>query len=124
MKKLLSIIAFAIVLPVLAQNIQNDVVFKSLTYSFGKIVLNKPVTTEFVYTNNTGKPLLIETATAECGCTDPEYDKKPVLSGKNGIIKVTYKADTPGAFSKKVTIKYFNIPQPVVLTIEGEVLKK
>ena len=124
MKKFLSIIAFAIVLPALAQNIQNDVVFKSLTYSFGKIVLNKPVTTEFVYTNNTGKPLLIETATAECGCTDPEYDKKPVLSGKNGIIKVTYKADTPGAFSKKVTIKYFNIPQPVVLTIEGEVLKK
>lgn len=124
MKKLLSIIAFAIVLPALAQNIQNDVAFKSQTYSFGKIVLNKPVTTEFVYTNNTGKPLLIETATAECGCTDPEYDKKPVLNGKNGIIKVTYKADTPGAFSKKVTIKFFNIPQPVVLTIEGEVLKK
>ncbi len=123
MKKLLSIVAFALVLPALAQTTQNDVVFKSVTYTFGKIKLNKPVTTEFNYTNNTGKPLLIETATAECGCTDPEYDKKPVLNGKDGIIKITYKADTPGTFSKKVTVKFFNIPLPVVLTIEGEVLK-
>ncbi|MBS1731100.1 MAG: DUF1573 domain-containing protein [Bacteroidetes bacterium] len=123
MKKIFSIIAFVLVIPVLAQSIQNEVVFKTVTFSFGKINLNKPVSTIFNFTNNTGKPLLIETATAECGCTDPEYDKKPVLNGKDGAIKVTYKADTPGAFSKKVTVKFFNIPQPIVLTIEGEVLK-
>ncbi len=124
MKKIFTICLFAFMLPVLAQNVQTEVAFKSTTYTFGKIKLNNPVSTEFIFTNNTGKPLLIETATAECGCTDPEYDKKPVLNGKEGKLKVTYKADTPGIFSKKVTVKFFNIQKPVVLTIEGEVVSK
>lgn len=124
MKKILTICLFAIILPAMAQQWQNEVAFKSTSFTFGKIKLNKPVTTEFVYTNNTGKPLLIETATAECGCTEPEYDKKPVLNGKEGKLTVTYKADTPGAFSKKVTVKFFNIAKPVILVIEGEVVTK
>lgn len=97
--------------------------FKSLIHSFGKIKHNVPVSTEFSFVNNTGKPLIIKSAIAECGCTEPAYDKKPIGNGKASTIKVTYKADTPGSFTKKVTITFINVKDPVILTISGEVVQ-
>jgi hypothetical protein len=58
-----------------------------------------------------------------CGCTKPEYPETPITKGKKGIIKVTYNAANPGAFTKNVTVKFAGVAEPIVLTIEGEVLK-
>ena len=74
--------------------------------------------------NKGDKPLIIEVATAECGCTTPDYPKTPIQRGKTGVIKVTYNAENPGKFSKRVTVKFANIATPVVLTIDGEVIEK
>ncbi len=104
-----------------AQNDSNAVAFKNTTHSFGKIPHAKPVTTEFSFVNKSDKNLIIETATAECGCTTPDYPKTPIQKGKTGEIKVTYNAENPGKFSKRVTVKFANIKDPVILTIEGEV---
>jgi autotransporter adhesin len=95
--------------------------FTTTTHSFGKIKQHVPATTEFTFTNTGAKPLIIETAVAECGCTTPEYPKTPIIKGKNGTIKVTYNAESPGKFTKRVTVKFANIAQPVILTIDGEV---
>lgn len=95
--------------------------FTKTTHSFGKIPQNKPVTTEFSFVNKSTKPLIIDNATAECGCTTPEYPKTPIGKGKTGKIKVTYNAANPGAFTKKVTVKIAGQDMPVILTIEGEV---
>ena len=43
---------------------------------------------------------------------------------KTGIIKVTYNAENPGKFTKRVTVKFANIATPLVLTIDGEVVEK
>ncbi len=80
-----------------------------------------PASTEFSFTNTSDKAIIIETATAECGCTTPDYPKTPVLKGKTAAIKVTYNAENPGKFTKRVTVKFANIKEPVVLTIDGEV---
>ncbi len=101
---------------------QQDIKFAEGSYKFGKIEQNKPVTHIFTYTNNGAKPLVVEFASAECGCTTPEYDKAPLLKGKSSTIKVTYNAAAMGAFSKRVTVKFAGINDPVVLTIEGEVV--
>lgn len=101
---------------------QQDIKFAEGSYKFGKIEQNKPVTHIFNYTNNGAKPLVVEFASAECGCTTPEYDKAPLLKGKSSTIKVTYNAASIGAFSKRVTVKFAGINDPVVLTIEGEVV--
>ena len=77
----------------------------------------------FTLKNTSSKPLIIEQATAQCGCTTPEYSKAPILKGKSTPIKVTYNAANAGPFTKTVTVKFLNIPEPTVLTIEGEVLK-
>ncbi len=122
MKKILTVLAVIVVLPVFAKA-QAPVTFKTITHSFGKIPQGKPVTTNFVFTNTSDKPLVIEVATAGCGCTTPEYPKTPILKGKSGTIKVTYNAASEGEFKKDVTVKFANIAEPVILTIDGEVVK-
>jgi len=123
MRIILSFIAAFIFLSVNAQT-DSTVLFKTTTHSFGKIVQHSPATTEFSFINNSNKPLIIETATAECGCTTPDYPKTPIQKGKGGVIKVTYNAENPGKFTKRVTVKFANIASPVILTIEGEVQSK
>ena len=98
-----------------------DVTFKETTHSFGKIKQNVPATYVFSFTNNGNRPLVIEFANAECGCTTPEYSKDPILKGKTSTIKVTYNAATEGSFKKNVNVKFVGIQLPYTLTINGEV---
>jgi hypothetical protein len=100
---------------------QNEVQFNKTEHNFGKIKQHVPATYTFTYTNTTTKPLVVEVATAECGCTTPEYNKQPTPKGKTSTIKVTYNSENPGSFSKKVTVKFANIAAPLILTIKGEV---
>jgi hypothetical protein len=100
-----------------------DVKFNKVKHSFGKIPKGTPVTTMFTFTNGGAKPLIIENANAECGCTTPEYGKAPVMKGKTGTVKATFNAATPGPFTKKVNVKFANIKDPVVVTLEGEVVE-
>jgi len=103
---------------------QPPVQFKEVKHDFGKIKKNVPATYVFSFSNQSVKPVIIESAVAECGCTTPVYDNKPILKGKTSDIKVTYNAATPGTFTKKVTVKFANQAQPYILTIEGEVVDK
>lgn len=120
MKKIL--VAFSLLLS-MAVTAQNDIQFKELKHSFGKIKQNKPVTYSFMFTNNGNKPLIVENALAGCGCTTPEYPKEPIGKGKQAIIKVTYNAAALGEFKKDVTVKFANHPEPTILLIDGEVLE-
>jgi len=119
MKKIL--VAFSLLI-CLAVSAQNDIQFKELKHSFGKISQNKPVTYSFSFANTGGKALIVESALAGCGCTTPEYPKEPIGKGKSADIKVTYNAATLGEFKKDVTVKFVNHPEPIVLLIDGEVL--
>jgi hypothetical protein len=121
MKIILSCIAALLFITANAQDDTSAVSFKTITHSFGKIKQGKPASTDFSFVNKSDKNLIIETATAECGCTTPDYPKTPIQKGKTGVIKVTYNAENPGKFSKRVTVKFANIKTPVILTIEGEV---
>ena len=103
---------------------QPPVQFKEVKHDFGKIKKNVPATYIFSFSNQSVKPVIIESAVAECGCTKPEFDNKPILKGKSSDIKVTYNAANPGTFTKKVTVKFANQAQPYILTIEGEVVDK
>jgi hypothetical protein len=121
MKRLL-LIAFVCLSAVAFGQTKDDVKFKELKHSFGKLKQNIPASYVFSFKNaSTAKPLVIESATAQCGCTTPEYPKSPIAKGKNGTIKVTYNAANAGAFTKTVTVKFLNIAEPITLTIDGDV---
>lgn len=121
MKKFLflTILGFMTAVSVMAQQ---DIKFAEGSFKFGKLEQNKPATHIFTFTNNGAKPAIIEFASAECGCTTPEYSKEPILKGKSSSIKVTYNAAALGTFTKRVTIKFAGVTEPVILTIEGEVV--
>lgn len=96
--------------------------FKEKVYDFGKIKQGVPVTHDFAFTNISDKPVIIENATASCGCTTPSWPQAPVAKGKTDKVKAGFNAAAPGVFTKQITIKVAGAQQPMVLTIKGEVL--
>jgi hypothetical protein len=109
---------------VFAQSIKAEdmVTFKEKVYDFGKIKQGTPVTHDFEFTNVSDKPVVIESATASCGCTTPTWPQAPVAKGKSDKIKAGFNAAAPGAFTKQITIKVAGADAPLTLTIKGEVV--
>lgn len=124
-KVILLATAFVFSLAVMAQNQKPDDVIKvnAETHNFGKIKQNVPVTYFFEITNTSDKPIVIESATASCGCTVPEKPAQPIAPGKTDKVKVVYNAATLGPISKDVYLKIAGIDQQKVLHITGEVVK-
>lgn len=91
-------------------------------HDFGKIKQGVPVTTYFTITNVSNAPVVIESATAGCGCTTPEYSKEPIPAGGTAKLKVGYNAAAMGPFTKPVTIKLAGVNDTKQVTITGEVL--
>lgn len=84
-----------------------------------------PVSCEFEFENTGGGNLVVISATAECGCTTPEFPKQPIAPGKKGKIKVTYNPlGRPGGFDKVVTVKTNGKPAKVRLKVRGSVIPK
>ena len=129
MKKILSIFMAAICLVAIAMPAvakkkgPAEIKFAETTHNFGIIPEKKGVVScEFVFTNVGESPLVIRDATAECGCTTPEYSEAPIAPGKTGKIKVTYNPlGRPGGFTKKVTIRTNGKQKKSYLYIKGTV---
>lgn len=109
MKYLVAVIAaVCVLLPAVAQNNgEAKIKFSQKKYDFGIVKEDGgPVTHEFQFANDGSGNLIIYEASAQCGCTKPEYPKNPIAPGKTGVIKVTYNPiGRPGAFEKTVTVK-------------------
>lgn len=121
MKRILSIL-----IGLLAANVllaAGKLTFTKTTHDFGTISENAGDATVLFQFRNTGDaPLLILRAASSCGCTVPEFPKKPIRPGEEGEIKVTYHAKgRPGPFQKSIQI-YDNTNQRSQVTILGNVI--
>jgi Protein of unknown function (DUF1573) len=96
--------------------------FNTEKHDFGKIKQGVPVIYFFEITNISDKPLVVENASASCGCTIPEKPEKPINPGATAKIKVQYNAAAVQPFNKDVYIKLAGIDQQKVLHISGEVI--
>ena len=103
---------------------QSSIRFNQTSYNYVKIKKGIHKSVVFSYTNEGAKPAVIEFATAECGCTQPEYNQSPVLKGQKGTLKVTYTAPNEGLFKKRVSVKFAGEKAVTELVIEGEVVLK
>lgn len=121
---LMMLVVCASVLTYAQTNVKADAVvkFKELRHNFGKIKQGVPVTHDFEFTNVSGQPVIIETATASCGCTTPTWPQAPVMKEKAAIIKAGFNAAAPGPFEKTVYVKVKGIDAPLELRIAGEVI--
>ncbi len=119
---LLSITALQAQKTEISSVVKEDLVLKELFYDFGKIPQSKPVYHEFVIVNDSKEPLQLNSVTATCGCTTPEWSREPIAPGASAQIKVGFNAAAEGPFEKFVNITYNN-DKTKVFTIKGNVWK-
>jgi len=76
------------------------------THDFGTIPEGPVAEYKFDFVNTGKQPLIIQNASASCGCTTPEWPKEPILPGKKGIVTVKYNTQgRVGPFRKDVYIQ-------------------
>jgi len=121
---LVALCAMVITTGVLAQDKKADqsIKFKEVKHDFGKIKQGTPVTYDFAFQNVGQTPLVIESASASCGCTTPSWPKVPVSKKKSDKISAGFNAAAAGPFNKTIYVKVAGYEQPVELQITGEVL--
>lgn len=122
MKKVLSVLAamlFSVGLIFAASGPKFKFKKANLTHDFGVVKMNAPAEVYFEFTNTGDKPLVITNVQSSCGCTTPEYSKKPVPPGKSDKIKVGYKTDKVGPINRSITVN--SNAGDVQLKIIGEV---
>ncbi|MEP6735567.1 MAG: DUF1573 domain-containing protein [Chryseolinea sp.] len=96
--------------------------FREETFDFGMVEETVPAVHDFVFTNNSGRPVKILNVTASCGCTTPNWSKDPVAAGKTGFIQASFNPKgRPGYFNKSLTITTDFENNPIILQIKGQV---
>lgn len=124
MKKILALLLVALLAPVCVNaKSQAEIKFEETSYNFGSIPeKGGKVSHTFTFTNTGTENLVILDATAQCGCTVPEYPQQPIAPGKSGVIKVTYDPKSrPGPFTKSITVRTNGKQKKPVLKITGVV---
>jgi hypothetical protein len=101
------------------KKVEDVVKFKEVTFDFGKIKQNVPVTHDFAFANISNSPVIIETAMADCGCTTPHKPEGAIGVGKTDTIVVQFNAAGVGTFKKTVHVKLAGVDMPIDLTISG-----
>lgn len=97
--------------------------FAESEFDFGDISADALVRHTFTFTNTGKSPLLIEDATASCGCTTPSWTKEPVAPGAQGKMEVQFDSHGKhGIISKQVSVRANTQPSITSILIKGNVL--
>ncbi|WP_256448738.1 DUF1573 domain-containing protein [Proteiniphilum propionicum] len=54
-----------------------------------------------------------------CGCTQIEYEKKPILPDRTTRISITYNVDDRGYFNKTVSVYGNTDNSPLIIRLKG-----
>nr|WP_320153936.1 DUF1573 domain-containing protein [uncultured Draconibacterium sp.] len=105
------------------RNTKNDscIHFENTKYNFNELPYKREAVYSFKFTNPGKSPLVIFDVKTSCGCTVPEWTKKPVKPNDSGEIKIKYEADFPGMFHKEISVYFNGKDSPAKLTIKGQV---
>jgi len=106
-----------------AQSSEAKIVFETTEHDFGDFKeAAGSQSYNFAFVNDGSTPLILNNVQASCGCTTPEWTKKPVAPGEKGFIKVSYNpANRPGPFNKTITVTSNGEAPRTILRIKGNV---
>lgn len=97
--------------------------FAKSEHDFGDIKPGDVVKHTFEFTNTGKTPLLIETATASCGCTTPNWTKEPIAPGAKGTIDVQFDSHgKSGIQNKQVNVQANTTPSITAINIKANIL--
>lgn len=97
--------------------------FKQTEFNFGQVLEGELVVHQFEFTNTGQTGLLIESASATCGCTVPEFPRDTIAPGEKGIIKAVFNSSGRLGLNDKI-ITISSNAKTVQLHVIGEVLPK
>ncbi len=96
--------------------------FPSEDFDFGTISEGEVIDHVFTFTNVGEAPLIIQSATASCGCTVPSYSREPVPVGGTGEIAVQFNSkNKKGNQAPVVTVTANTYPKVRKLRLKGTV---
>lgn len=97
--------------------------FRELSWDFGTIEeLGGDVTHSFEFRNTAEQPVVIHNVKTTCGCTTPEFSRRPIAVGESSTLKISFDPRfRPGRFRKEVYLYSTLSNEPLVLYIEGRV---
>lgn len=100
--------------------------FSPAEWDFGTIrEADGPVSHTFTGVNASDRPLVILHIYSSCGCTVPEFSRKPILPREQTRISVTFDpASRPGVFSKELGIFDSERNKIGTLRIRGTVVER
>ena len=99
------------------------IAFNKDSHDFGTIVQGEMVSYTFLYKNEGDGGLVLTSASSSCGCTIPNYSKKPLLPGKEGKLEVVFDSKGKmGTQNKTVAIRTNGVPARKILNIHVEVI--
>jgi len=97
--------------------------FDEELFDFGVVSQGEKVEHDYSFTNTGESDLVIASAKGSCGCTVPDWPKRPIGPGEKGVIKVKFDSyGKSGKQHKKVTIVANTQPSTNVIAITGEVV--
>lgn len=98
------------------------ITFEETEYDFGTIKQGEVVDHTFKFTNTGKSPLIIESATASCGCTVPQPPTEPIAPGETSQIEVKFNsAGKMGQQYPTVTVRANTQPNIVKVSMKGNV---
>lgn len=87
------------------------------SYDFGFVAEGDTVDYVFAFTNDGDVPLIINNAKSSCGCTIPEWPKKPIGPGETSQIKASFR--TEGKMGRQTkTVQVFANTNPRVNVVK------
>ncbi len=99
--------------------------FAENSKDFGKITEGDSIVYVYKFTNVGGKDLVINHASASCGCTVPEWPKEPIKPNEKGEIKVVFRSINKKGMQNKTVSVYANTkPEVNSISFQVEVLPK
>ena len=107
----------------LTVGVQAQLVFEPSSHDFGTVrEVDGPVSHTFTGVNRGDEPVVLLDVVTSCGCTVPEFSRKPVLPGAATRVTVTYDpANRPGMFSKELGVYSSDRRKIATLTVSGKV---
>jgi len=102
-----------------------SILFEEPVYDFGEITEGDIIKHKFKFKNTGNSELIIKSAYASCGCTDPSYPFIGTPPGEEGYIGVTYNSvSKDGPQKPEVSIKTNIDNSSFVLYLTGSVKPK
>lgn len=100
-----------------------EIKFEEETHDFGRITQGEKVTYAFKFKNTGGANLIIASANGSCGCTIPDYPKKPILPGEEAVVNVVFASEgKSGMVEKSVTLVTNCEPSTRIIYIKANII--